>query len=299
MIQGAPASTSAPAPLPVPAPVNTSSILAALANMAKQSAPAAPPALVAPSGLQSAAPAMPQNNLQYSSNGTQQPMAHQQTLMTTPQAVNTSNNVAQVPFQAQSFAPFGSLPPPPPPVATAPKIDPVLDQQIKLIQVLSQNGVPQDQWASILGALAQNGGLAPPPAPAPVQQPPSSMWGGSSHGDGRDRSYQDIRQPPSDDRYRRRSRSVSPPRAWNDRNDRGYDNRHRDQDSMRGDFGDNGRGRGRDNDYRQRSPARNGYDSPPTWNQGPPKEKMIDHDPSIPEGHIKGELFRLHLFEML
>lgn len=207
---------------------------------------------------------------------------------------NGQSSGIQIPFNMPPMPQFGALPPPPP-VAGLPKIDPALEQQIKLLQYLAENGVPQDQWAGIIGIIAQSNvnSTAVPPTMASAAdhvQPPSG-WNGPNQEDVRNRSYQEANHNPNDSRSRRRSRSISPQRAWNSRDDRGYDDFDHGQDSHRGGrTGDRGRGRG--NDYRQRSPPRRGRTpTPPRWDQQTgAAEKFVEYDSSIPEGHIKGWL---------
>ncbi|KEF63664.1 uncharacterized protein A1O9_01642 [Exophiala aquamarina CBS 119918] len=267
---------------------DTSAILEALKNMAKQNAaPQQNPAVPAQSSL---------NNLLGSHNGTLQPN-------------NTVNpGLAPTASNAQGVNPLGALfagmsngaqsqspanvpqnplaaflPQPQAPVTMAQNPAPVTQDtqaQLQLLQLLAAQGIPPDQWATALQLLnmqGANNGVNGVPFPLPV--PAANNWAGQASGPSRDAL---TRSPPS--QYRRRSRSpgydrrrdLSPRRR---RDSPGADQYRNDRDSRRG------------NDYRQRSPAgrRGRTATPPGGDQKlpPPGPKNITRDPTLPKGHIK------------
>ena len=182
-----------------------------------------------------------------------------------------------------------------------------LQQQLQIIQYLQAQGVPQDQWATVLSVLMSSQTGA---APNSTNFPPQPSWqpSGSYGRDGasRDRNgYNDqyMRSPPG--RYRNpRSRSRSP-QGW-DRRREPSPPRRRDSPvygeysgdpsgrNGRGNYGRQGRGRGTGNDYRQRSPAPDRSRrsaSPRRQDQSlpPPGPKWMEYDRSLGEGNIKGK----------
>ncbi|KAI0433275.1 hypothetical protein F5Y09DRAFT_352031 [Xylaria sp. FL1042] len=210
----------------------------------------------------------------------------------------------QAPIQAQSFAPpvttsnqapgFPGVAPGAPTPAAAGGVDPNVQQQLMLIKLLSDQGVPMDKIPLIIAGIQNSTGASaavPPSAPPsmppqpqlqPGQQPYGSLWGqeGYRPDESRDRSFNQVRSPP---RYHDRSRSRSPPRHW--------DQRGRDY----GGFGPNSPGGGRmddrdrrGRDYRQRSPpGRRGRSPTPPQDFPRPGAKWVEIDRSLPQGHIK------------
>lgn len=286
-------------------PPNTSSILAALANMAS-SARQNP----TPTPVTSAPPVNPYSNISHGQNNPIQP----------PQAINPSLpfSVAPQPVNAPATTmptygqgpsngvpSFASNPNPfpaaPPPMNSPGNLDPATQQQVALIKALASSGVPAEQIAGILAAMSNQGAATGPlPSFAPNQNTHSQNNNWGARDDARDRNgFQDsIRSPPS--RYRRRSRSPSPQRGWGGR-DSPNARRRNDFDGesparMRGSDDRGGRGgRGRGNDYRQRSPQRRRSNTPPRTNTGGPK--WVGHDSSIGKGNIKGKLsIRLYFY---
>ncbi|KAK2848550.1 hypothetical protein FQN49_005617 [Arthroderma sp. PD_2] len=310
---GAPAAGAVP---------DTSSILKALAEMAKQNtaAPAAPaiPAQTSSSNVLNAQAAIPQTNA---------PSVDQTALQNNGHSVNPygGNLAAQFPGltnatqnmfqnqpqgQAAGTAAFPGQNPlahlmqqqqQPAPTAATP--DPL--QQLSLIQLLAAQGIPQDQWATALQILnlsnaANAGGMGNmnPAALAAFGQMPAAnqnAWGSTAQdapSRDRDRDQDYTRSPPG--QYRRRSRSP----GWDRRRD-GSPPRRRDSpvygeyhgDSPGRSRGDHGRGGRRGNDYRQRSPAgrRRRSPTPPRKDNvlPPPGPKFIDYDYSIGDGNIK------------
>lgn len=296
---------------------DTSSILKALADMAKQNPSAAPgaPAQANPLSMlaaaQSAPPTMPAST---SVDQTGQP------------APGPSVNPYGNPFAALgSLAP--SMTPAPNPLSgaqpnplaallpqatagaqqqPAPPVTPDVFQQVQLLQLLAAQGIPQDQWATALQILSLSnnasgaaampglpsmGGAGAAAGPGGYNMPDMSGqqgWGvqGDRDGDrdrGRDRNF--MRSPQS--QYRRRSGSP----GWDRRRDASPP-RRRDS-PVYGEYGGDSPDRrgGRRNDYRQRSPPgrRRRSPSPPHKDVSlpPPGPKLVEWDYSIGQGNIK------------
>lgn len=274
-------------------------IMEALANIARQNITAAPSSNATP------APAAA-----YNMPGIQPGLVPPTTLTPTPaqnQAASSTSfssappvNAPGMPFQFSQFsqppaqspalpvsanAPHGFPGIVAPGAASAPPaagMDPNLQQQVMLIQLLASQGVPYDKIPALVASMQSNTGAAP--VPQTGQPPYSASWGqdGYRHGDTRDHSeYNQMRSP---NRYVDRSRSRSPMRHWDSprgRSDRDYGVYGRESP---------GSGRGRNQDYRQRSPAsRRGRSlSPSNDYPQPPAVKWVDFDRTIPTGHIKG-----------
>ena len=288
---------------PATAAPNTSSILEALANMARQNttAPAATANVPAPTSS-------------YNMLGLQSNHGHQTTTMNPPLPFPPSTQSVNVPASAATFAlqppgpsnsaqsypsnpamPFGAAPPAPPQDQSA-----ALQQQILIFKTLADQGIPQEQWAGIIAALnavqgtgvgtGAVGSLAAAQVPTTQNQ---NVWGARPE-ESRDRNGfpEPVRSPPG--RFRRRSRSPSPTRAWGARDspssrrrdEPGYGDYDRGRDSPGRD-----RARARGNEYRQRSPpGRRGRSPspPPHMARG---EKWVDFDPTIGKENIKGIQF--------
>lgn len=294
---------------------NTSSILAALANMARQNQNQniAVPSANTSTQAQDNSYRVP--NAQ--SNPAQQVSALNQTVPFPPipppvsvpaqaalfsQQTQGPHNVAQN-YASNQTNPLAAIPPVMPPSA----IDPAVAQQLLLIKKLTDAGVQPDQLPGVIAALGSQGaaallgagGLPPPPPPQfPVQnqnqnsQNGQNGWGASGREESRDHNGYDREGMRSPGRNRRRSRSRSPPRAWNARDSPA---RRRDEPSFDYDRNSPGRNRddrgrggsrgGRTNDYRQRSPPRRGRSpTPPRFGGG---EKWVGHDATIGKGNIK------------
>ncbi|KAL4938681.1 hypothetical protein BDV06DRAFT_49279 [Aspergillus oleicola] len=303
-----------------PAP-DTSSILKALADMAKQNT-GAPAAQAAPApvnplsalGQQSAVPQPTSSSVdQALQSQAGQAGVNPYGAVANPFAAlgNLVQNPALVPPQSQSHTPTpltaaqnplaALLPPataaPPQPPSMTPD---GLQQQLQLLQMMAAQGIPQDQWATALQilTLSNPSGVANPNAGQmpgfnfPGQN--ANAWGG--HPDPQSRDYGDrerdrdyMRSPQGG--YRRRSRSpgwdrrrdVSPPRR---RDSPVYGEYHGDSPGRRG---ADPRGR-RGNDYRQRSPPGRRRRSPSPRKDPalpPPGPKFIEWDYSIGQGNIK------------
>ncbi|KAJ5145677.1 uncharacterized protein N7515_000241 [Penicillium bovifimosum] len=316
--EGSPAPNANPLGIPQqPAAPDTSSILKALADMAKQNtaAPSAP-ATVAPAnplGAFSSAAATPAADPAsqmtaamniYGGGNVATPFAGlaglAQNPAIQPQSQSGTPNPMTAPNPLAAMLPQGTQPGVPDPNAMA--------QQLQLLQMLASQGIPQDQWGTALQLFTMtNGGMgglpgmpgmpgAPMPGFNPMQAPNVGGWGqpDSQNMDDRGREY--PRSPPTG--YRRRSRSpgwdrrrdASPPRR---RDSPVYGEYHNESPGRRGDPRD-ARRRG---EYRQRSPmgARGGPGrrrSPsPARNKDPnlppPGPKFIEWDYSIGQGMIK------------
>ncbi|KAL4915585.1 hypothetical protein BDW62DRAFT_188173 [Aspergillus aurantiobrunneus] len=311
---------AAPAAAAQPAP-DTSSILKALADMAKQNtaAPAAPAASapVNPLSALSQQSTIPQPT----SSSVDQALQSQagQTGVNPYGAVaapfaalgNLAPNPALVQPQSQSHTPnpltaaqnplAALLPQATAPPAQLPSMTPDgLQQQLQLLQMLAAQGIPQEQWATALQILSLSNPSMPNinPSQTPGFNLPgqnANAWGG--HPDPQSRDFGDrerdrdyVRSPPGG--YRRRSRSpgwdrrrdVSPPRR---RDSPVYGEYHGDSPGRRG---ADPRSR-RSNDYRQRSPPgrRRRSPSPPRKDPAlpPPGPKFIEWDYSVGQGSIK------------
>ena len=182
-----------------------------------------------------------------------------------------------------------------------PGADSALQQQLQILAALKAQGIPEQQWPALLSVLmaSQNngGGSVAAAAAAAIPQQQNNLYGGQN-GASRDSSGFDqyVRSPPG--RYRRDSRSRSPLR---DRQ-RNVSPSGRRGSPVYGDYGgDRGgdergrRGRGgRGN--RQRSPDRHRRSPSPNQAQnqnqgsGPKVERLIEFDPSMGAGMIRGEL---------
>ena len=182
-----------------------------------------------------------------------------------------------------------------------------IQQQVQLLQVLQAQGVPQEQWATLLQVLMSAGAAGSMPGSGAAAQPgwqQNEAYGRdepSRDRNGYNESY-NVRSPSG--RYRdRRSRSRSPG-GYNRRRDLSPP-RRRDS-PVYGDFGRGGSrrqgGTGQGSEYRQRSPQDRfrRSDSPRGHDQNlpPPGPKNIDFDRSLPPNHIKGTShLRVHKVE--
>ncbi|CAI7599983.1 unnamed protein product [Penicillium manginii] len=294
---------------------DTSSILKALADMAKQNtaAPAAPaaPAMANPlAALNPAAAIPPPVSSADPSNSAANPYAAAGAMGNPFAAFGQNPTIPQPQSQSQTPNPLPSAPNPlaamlPAGTAMPPMGDGnALSQQLQLLQLLAAQGIPQDQWGTALQIISMTnsmpgGGPIPGQMPGfpPMPGPGAGAWG---HGDAqghneRDRERDYNRSPQG---YRRRSRSpgwdrrrdTSPPRR---RNSPVYDEYHADSPGRRGDprDGRGGRGGRGGNDYRQRSPAGRRRRSPSPQrkdpNLPPPGPKLVEWDYSIGQGSMK------------
>ncbi|KAF3070550.1 Rpb7-binding protein seb1 [Daldinia childiae] len=191
--------------------------------------------------------------------------------------VNASNQAAGFPGVASAV-----------PAAPTPGMDPSVQQQVMLIKLLADQGVPFDKIPAIIASMQSNSISTPPAAnPAavpPVGQPPyAGLWGqgGFRPEESRDHEFQQVRSP---NRYRNRSRSRSPQRHWDAR-----DSPRGRSDREYGSYGRNSPGLGRTGGtgYRQRSPGRRGRSPSPAHGFPQPTAKWVEFDRTIPQGHIK------------
>lgn len=292
-----------PAPAAAPAQ-DTSAILKALADMAKSNTTAPGGSSQASShNVTNAQNLYPQNvPLSVNQNGS----VPQNQAVGVPGAVNpampftgASNNPnlahtlsnmtsGQSTVQGGSLLPAGMTPE-------------VFQQQLQLLQLLQAQGIPQEQWGTVLSAFMSGaaGGAAMPGVTNAAYAAPNWQqnhgYGGNDQS--RDRSsFHD--QTPSSGNRRQRSRSRSPSR-WGDRRDV-TPPRRRDspvygdyrgnttRDSGRGDYGAQGGRRGQGDSYRRRSPDRyRRSPSPRQHNIPPPGPKWIEYDRTLGDGMIK------------
>ncbi|KAI8964991.1 hypothetical protein F5Y11DRAFT_48059 [Daldinia sp. FL1419] len=192
-------------------------------------------------------------------------------------AVNASNQVPSYPGVAPAA-----------PAAPVSGMDPNVQQQVMLIKLLADQGVPFDKIPAIIASMQSTSIAAPPatnsPTVPPVGQAPyAGSWGqgGYRPDESRDHDYQQVRSP---NRYRNRSRSRSPPRHWDAR-----DSPRGRSDREYGNYGRNSPGLGRTGGtgYRQRSPGRRGRSPSPAHGFSQPTTKWVEFDRTIPQGHIK------------
>jgi len=193
---------------------------------------------------------------------------------------------------------------------------------ILLVQTLASQGIPIEQITAIVAQMTSNNAasaLAAPPTvptalagapqflppgqnggvhgyPAPPPAAVGSAWNAPRPDESRDTGvYPGARNAVGG---RGRSRSRSPPRHWDQRGSpRGrdsanygeYGRRPSPPGRSRGEERDDrGRaGRGGPSDYRQRSPPGRRNSSPHRDMPVQQLEKWVQHDPSIPNGHIR------------
>ncbi|KAJ6785047.1 hypothetical protein PWT90_08765 [Aphanocladium album] len=287
-----PAPSAAPA---APAAANGSSILEALANIARQNTTPNAAGSAAPSNGNLPAPAasysMPASALPQPVSSTQAPSSYPPA----SQPVNAPAapfNLAQVLGRTAPQGMPNAAPQMPGAPAAAPGgMDPSTQQQIMLIKLLADQGVPFDQIPAIIQSMT--GGAGAQPAPAPAAQgsfPAQPAWGAPSNGPSRDvprdRGYGDVvRSPP---RYHGgRSRSRSPDR-WGQRGSprggREYGGRNSPPRGRHDERERNGR---RGNDFRQRSPPGRRGGRSPSPEQFPHVDRWIEYDPTLPPNSIR------------
>lgn len=291
---------------------DTSAILKALADMAKTNTGASGmPAQASSSNVTSLQNSFPQNM--------SVPVNPNPSVLPVSQAVGVPGANPASTFAGMSSA-SGNLPPrasngqsnmqvPPAlplPGNGSPAMTPEIQHQLQILQALQAQGVPQDQWANVLSVIMAGGAgaAAPNQSGAPQhgwQQPQAGGYGDQS----RDRNglnQQSIQSPSG--RFRNpRSRSRSPA-AW-DRRGNASPPRRRDS-PVYGEYGrdarDNdrdgyGRGRG-GNAFRQRSPNRRRRSPSPRRGSNepglpPPGSKLVEHDPTLRQGMIKGKSYQV------
>ncbi|KAL9640089.1 MAG: hypothetical protein Q9164_000524 [Protoblastenia rupestris] len=277
-------------------PQNTSSILQALANIAKTNASMpGQPSQAGPGNMQNVQNPYTQNMPpSVNAAATMPPFTQAVSAMGAVNGANPYGAMSSTPNFSQTLPQMqgGQINAPqanPMPQGGAPTPE-QLQQQVQIIQMLQAQGVPQDQWAAVLSALmAAGAGGANAAAAAPQQNWGQTQYSGRDD-TSRDRTgYSDPYGMRSPSGRHRRSRSRSPS---------GYDRRRDASPRRRRDsptYGAYGRG-GDDrssrggNPYRQRSPDRyQRSDSPNGRDQTipPPGPKNIIWDHSLPSDHIK------------
>ena len=161
--------------------------------------------------------------------------------------------------------------------------------QVQFLQLLHAQGVPQEQWATALQALtAANLGNAGN-ASGQQQIQNQNQYGGNSSRD----------RPGAGDQYNRRS-SPSRYRRSRSRSPSGYDRRREASPRRRRDspsYGSYGRGNDRSstgNQYRQRSPDRRRRSDSPRGRDPtlpPPGPKFLEFDKTLPPDHFRGMIY--------
>ncbi|RVX71317.1 hypothetical protein B0A52_04891 [Exophiala mesophila] len=265
---------------------DTSAILEALKNMAKQNAVSQPPP------NPTATPQASLNNLLSPQSGNVQPNSTvnpgASLTPATGQAVNPLGALfAGLNNGVQTQSPANVPPNPLAAFLPQPQVPAQMPQngaptgadaqvQLQLLQLLAAQGVPPDQWTTALQLLqGANAGVNNGTA-FPSSMPGANSWG--AQGDQSRDAH--TRSPPG--QFRRRSRSpgydrrrdLSPRRRYDSEGDQ-YRN---DRDGRRG------------NDYRQRSPngrRRRSHSPPQNQSLPPPGPKNVIKDPNLPKGHIK------------
>jgi protein NRD1 len=184
-----------------------------------------------------------------------------------------------------------------------------VSNQLQLLQQLQQQLAPE-QFAAVVAALAGGITLPAPPAqnvaPLPsvaqqqVAQPPQNGSYNGQNGHALQRDDQGYDMP-----YRERSRSpdykrrrVSPPNRRESPTYGVYDPNIQNDASRQQDYDRRGKGRGRGgrysgdrndrNEFRQRTPPRERIASPVMPSARATVPKVIDHDPHLNAGWIKG-----------
>ncbi|KAJ5908008.1 hypothetical protein N7495_000690 [Penicillium taxi] len=274
---------------------DTSSILKALADMAKQNtaAPVAPPVV---NPLAAFTPAVPQPVP--SADSTSLPAANPYAAVNTMAGPFAAMGLGQAqnqgvppnPLTAAAQNPLAAMLPQA--AAGAMPDANAMAQQLQLLQMLASQGIPQDQWAAALQIFSMTNSMGGAQIPgqmpnfnplqgqAPVAWP--SLEGQNERSQDRDREYN--RSPGG---YRRRSRSP----GWDRR--RAASPPRRRESPVYGEYGDSPGRRGgrRGNEYRQRSPVgRRRLSASPQQkdpNLPPPGPKFIEWDYSIGQGCIK------------
>lgn len=283
---------------------DTTQILKALADMAKTNTTAAPgmPSQASPINVPNL-----QNAYQQHMNSSVNPATstpHYVQPVNVPGATIGANPFAGIMSSASNFGLNQGMPGgqtnvnanPVMPQGTSPE---ALQQQVQLIQMLQAQGVPQDQWATVLQVLMAAGTVGGGASNAPAQ--PSWQQNGGRDDSSRDRNGYDnssynMRSPSG--RYRgHRSRSRSPS-GYNRRREP-TPPRRRDSPSY-GDYGRGGRSGRQErnrNEYRQRSPqAPYRRSDSPRQEQAlpPPGPRNLQYDLSLPSNHIKGKPSQPH-----
>ncbi|KAF4974742.1 hypothetical protein FZEAL_8412 [Fusarium zealandicum] len=287
---------------------NGSSILEALANLARQNTSAPPtnapfpaptasynlPASGLPQPVSSAQPSMSYAPASQPVNVPSLPFGFPQMPghSAVPGAMqNNSSNPPNPLAGLMSGVPGAPLPGAP---ASGLGLDPNTQQQILLIKALADQGVPFDKIPALIqgmtsgsgpNAAAASSAQQPLPFPQSSHVPGQPAWGGPSMkpDESRDRDYDRMRSPAG---YHGRSRSRSPDRGWGARGSpqNGRDRMEYGHDSPNRGRHDNRRGGG---DYRQRSPHGRRGQSPSPPEDHSQTEKWIEFDPKLPSGHIK------------
>ncbi|RKF56445.1 Rpb7-binding protein seb1 [Golovinomyces cichoracearum] len=300
---------------------DTSAILAALANMARQNTSAPPASSIAPqyqAPVSAPAPASTPALAQFPTSAQSQDNSYNvPNIQNAPSHQASALNPTIPPLFPSAIpapvAPTTFLPQPSSTNNTAPNfsnqtnnytgvppvlpynsgLDPAVQQQLLLIKALSDQGFTPDKIAGIIAAVG-NRTTVPLPQPvntqthiAPIGQSGQNAWNMKME-DSRDRDGFEPSRSPSH-RYRRRTRSRSPQglnvrdSPMRRREEGGFEF-ERDSPLNRRD--DRSRGRGRSTDYRQRSPSRRAQSpSPPHISN--PTNKWIGYDTTIPKGSIK------------
>ena len=184
------------------------------------------------------------------------------------------------------------------PQNSAPGMPDQLQQQLQILSALKAQGIPQEQWPALLSVLMNNSNAQAAALGSALPVPTNIGTGQVDSSRDRNGYDQYMRSPPGGRRERSRSRS---PNRWDRRRDDSPPGRRRDspvygeysgnRNDRGGDFDRRGgRGGGRGNAYRQRSPQRSRRSPSPRRDDELPQPgpRWIQHDPNLPKGSIKG-----------
>ena len=289
-----------------PAPAaDAGAILAALANLGKQTAVNSTPNQVPAQSIPTPTPTYQQNpqpQVNQPVSQLQQPLNNYNpsvnpsagTMNTAVPQFNMAN--AQVPQSIPNMNPLAALAMgQQTPQNVAPTND-AYSLQMQLVQGLASGQVPQEQIPQVLAALGVLQNSAAPPLVPPMNAGMMPQLGGNM-------SRDDQRQPYDTSRYRDRSRSPdgryrrgSPPHRRDSPTYGIYD-----PSGSNGQFDRRGRGKGRTyrSDFRQRSPISGRGMQSPDATPRPQLPKWVEYDYNLPDGHIKGKFYGASLFENL
>ena len=280
-----------------PAPAaDAGAILAALANLGKQTAATITPSQPPTQNAQNTAPTYQQASqpqVNSSVPQVQQPMSqfppsvnhNAGATNSAPQQLGMMNS--QVPQNASNINPLASFAMGQQAAQNMPPANDALSLQMQLVQSLASGQVPQEQIPQLLSVLNALQNSAAPPLVPPMNSGMMPQIGGNM-------SRDDLSQrQPYGSRYRDRSRSPdsryrrgSPPHRRDSPTYGIYDPNGAGEQP----FDRRGRGKGRpyQNDFRQRSPMSSRNMQSPETTPRPQLPKWVDYDYNLPDSHIKG-----------
>ncbi|KAG6015515.1 hypothetical protein E4U43_005154 [Claviceps pusilla] len=305
-------------------PANGSSILEALANIARQNSSGAGPSS---SGTGNANVPVPAASYNVLSTGLPQPVSSstipqaQQPILSSYPPTSQAVNMPSLPFSLPQMQPQVSqspmlhntsngpnpynmgnplaavAAPAPAPAAAAPTggsaLDSSVQQQILLIKALADQGVPFDKIPALIQSMTSGSNPASSTAPPSTFQPPVPAAQGS-FSTGVQQPWNHPAPDSGDGRDRGYQDEMRSPRYHGRSRSRSPDRGWGCRDSPRGGR-DRGSGHGRvsspngrgGSDYRQRSPPGRRGRSPTPDDSLSHVERWVEYDPSLPSGTIK------------